>query len=49
MAFGKVISEENMYKDVLGYLREYKPDILVITGHDAYVKKPENMKKVMKN
>lgn len=43
MAFGKVISEENMYKDVLGYLREYKPDILVITGHDAYVKKNDNI------
>lgn len=38
MAFGKVMKEEDMSKNISKYLEEYKPDVLVITGHDAYKK-----------
>ena len=38
MAFGKVMKEEDMSKNIGKYLEEYKPDVLVITGHDAYKK-----------
>ena len=38
-AIGKKIKEENMPSQVSILLKEYKPDILVITGHDAYNKK----------
>lgn len=38
MAFGKVIKESELESNVLKYLEEYKPDILIITGHDAYLK-----------
>lgn len=39
LAFGKSIKESDMSKNVLKYLNEVNPDILVITGHDAYHKK----------
>ena len=39
MAFGRTLKEEDMYKDIYKYLSEIKPDILIITGHDAYTKK----------
>ena len=45
MAYGKNVKEEDFSKYVSNYLKEYKPDILVITGHDAYYKK----KNVYKN
>lgn len=38
-AIGKKISEDNMYEQVPILLHEYKPDILIITGHDAFLKK----------
>ncbi|MBO4600888.1 MAG: sporulation peptidase YabG [Bacilli bacterium] len=38
-AIGKKVKEENMSSQVSALLNEYKPDILVITGHDAYNKK----------
>lgn len=38
-AIGKKVKEENMSSQVSILLNEYKPDILVITGHDAYNKK----------
>ncbi len=38
MAFGKVLKEEDMASNVIRYLEEYKPDILIITGHDALKK-----------
>ena len=31
--------EENIAKNILKWLNEYKPNILVITGHDAYYQK----------
>lgn len=33
MAIGKKISEKNMYEQLNQLLIEYKPDILIVTGH----------------
>ncbi len=38
-AIGKKIAEEHIYETILPLLQEYKPDIVIITGHDAYYKK----------
>lgn len=38
-AIGKKLKEENMADQIPALLKNYKPDILVITGHDAYNKK----------
>lgn len=43
MAYGKTIREEDFDKNVFKLLGEIKPDILVITGHDAYLKKNNNI------
>lgn len=37
-AYGIVSKEEDMPKNILKYLKDIKPDILVITGHDYYNK-----------
>ncbi len=37
-ANGLTIKENDIYNKILGLLDEYHPDILVITGHDAYYK-----------
>lgn len=34
--------EENIPEKIKNWLEEYKPNILIITGHDAYYKKKEN-------
>ena len=39
LAKGILDNEENMPFKITEYLEEYRPDILVITGHDAYNKK----------
>jgi len=39
MAFGKTIKEDELDKNVYKLLEEVNPDILIITGHDAYFKK----------
>ena len=36
VCYGVVSSEENVHLKVKDYLEEIKPDVLVITGHDAY-------------
>jgi spore coat assembly protein len=38
-AIGKKIKEENIPNQLIILLKEYRPDVLVITGHDAYYKK----------
>lgn len=38
-ANGLTISEENISSKILGLIKEYRPDIVVITGHDAYFSK----------
>jgi len=37
-AYGIVSKEEDMPKNILKYLKDIKPDILVITGHDYFNK-----------
>lgn len=39
MAVGKKINEKNIYEQIPLLLKEYKPDIVIITGHDAYLPK----------
>ena len=41
-AIGKKIKEENIPSQLSILLNEYRPDILVITGHDAYYQKKGN-------
>ena len=41
-AVGKKIKEENISNQLPVLLKEYRPDILVITGHDAFYKKKGN-------
>lgn len=48
LAYGKTIKEENLESNILKYLNEVKPDILIITGHDAYYQK-NNDKSDLKN
>jgi len=38
-AIGKKIKEDHIYEQIKLLLHEYKPDIVIITGHDAYYKK----------
>lgn len=42
-AAGIVEKESNIASKIKDLLKEYKPDIVVITGHDAYYKKNGNM------
>lgn len=42
-AVGKKIVEEHIYESILPLLKEYKPDIVIITGHDAYYAKKGNI------
>ena len=42
-AIGKKINEEDIYEQIGLLLKEYKPDIVIITGHDAYYKKKGNI------
>jgi len=41
-AYGVYDEEENVSLNIGQYLERYNPDILVITGHDAYYKKRRN-------
>lgn len=44
MAYGLCIDEENISLEIRKYLEELNPDILVITGHDAYYKRKGSKK-----
>ncbi len=49
-AVGKKIKEDKIYQQIGLLLRDYNPDIVIITGHDAYYKKDENKSgKIYKN
>ena len=48
-AFGLYEKEENLYKNMSKYLDDIKPDILIITGHDAYYKQKGMDEKAYKN
>lgn len=39
MAYGLCIEEDEVSNNILDYLNKLSPDILVITGHDAYYKR----------
>lgn len=43
-AFGLYTTDDSLITDVIGNLKKYNPDILVITGHDAYYRKKRNNK-----
>ena len=42
LAYGFSFNVEDMFKYIGKYLNEFKPDILIITGHDAFNKKSGN-------
>ncbi len=46
LAAGKKINEKNIYEQIPLLLKECKPDIVIITGHDAYLKKKGNVKDI---
>ena len=41
-ANGITIKESNISSEIVNLVKEYRPDIVVITGHDAYYKKNDN-------
>lgn len=43
LAIGKKINEKNIYEQIKVLLKEYKPDIVIITGHDAFYQKKGNI------
>lgn len=43
LAIGKKVNEKNVYEQMRRLLQEYKPDIVIITGHDAYYRKKGDM------
>jgi spore coat assembly protein len=43
-AVGKCINEKEMHNYIINLLEEYKPDIVVITGHDAIYEKDNTYK-----
>lgn len=43
-AYGILEKEEDLDKNILKYLNEIKPDIVVITGHDVFLKKENKYK-----
>lgn len=45
-AIGKKVKEENMSDQLLTLLNHYKPDIVVITGHDSFDKKKGNINNI---
>ena len=45
-AVGVAIPEANQYKEIRFLLEKHKPDILVITGHDAITSKKGNLKDI---
>ncbi|MDD4607706.1 MAG: sporulation peptidase YabG [Bacilli bacterium] len=46
MSIGKLSTEENTPYQIREWLEEYKPNIVVITGHDAYYKKKGDTKDI---
>ena len=41
---GRKIDEDTVSDDIISYLKDAKPDIVIITGHDAYMKKKGDKK-----
>ena len=49
LAYGKCVKESEIYKELPKFLNQYNPDILIITGHDAYHKARVNSNSDYKN
>lgn len=45
-AAGILEKEEDIPKKIVGFLNEYNPDIVVITGHDAYYRKRKDERNI---
>ena len=45
LAIGKYLKEEDMAKNIRSLLIEYNPDIVIISGHDAYYRKRKDRNK----
>jgi spore coat assemly protein len=45
-AYGKLISEAQQPLEIFELLKEYRPDILVLTGHDGMVKGMQNYRNI---
>ncbi len=45
-AHGVNLKENIMAKEIRGYLEKYKPDIIVITGHDAYYRRKNDLEDI---
>ena len=43
MAIGKKVKEKNIPEQITNLLKDFKPDIVIITGHDAYLKKSKDI------
>lgn len=41
-AIGKLVSEDELPNKIIKYLKEYNPDIVIITGHDSYNSKKKD-------
>ena len=46
MAIGKKVKEKNIPEQIVGLIKEFKPDIIIITGHDAYIKKSKDINNI---
>lgn len=49
VCYGVVSAEDKVYLKIRDYLEEIKPDVLVITGHDAYYENSDSDYKVISN
>lgn len=45
-AYGINLKENMISKEITNYLKKYKPDIIVITGHDAYYRRKNDMEDI---
>ena len=41
-AYGVKMNEKEVHEHILGWVHDYHPDIVVITGHDSYNKRKES-------
>lgn len=46
-AIGKITKEEEIPSKIIKYLKEYNPDIVIITGHDAYFSKENDKNNIL--
>ncbi len=46
LAVGKKVHEIDIASNIRNYLEEVKPDIVIITGHDAYIRKNGNVEDI---